>query len=575
MATHNCCTLSEEETEFERRGILDLSIHSHAGYPHSAFSFQLRRASPHTKRKVQRQSPTMEDSSDPSPDFEPLVIREENGDPETTWPALTFRRTGLSPTSLMGPYLREMDDLLKNCEELSASAERETSPYFSTSFAADGTEMAVERRSREDLPITLAGNKLSDNMVQYEGQLMGMLAMLESCMEEAGVDFDARRDYVHVDNGKCNANIDSTSPHPSMDLFQSSEEHFKTDGGALKVEPPVEHVGRSFGTDGFEELKSQMEECIEELRRLEMRRKDLLAELLELRRQEEEAEEAHVSRRVGELMAELKKEEDEGRERKKSEVQGLRRERAEEERRAWKAEMERQVLRDEMRKLKRQLFARARESAHTQATLNKRRHEMDLQEREKENLQALLLQMTEEGSRLRTAHQNRLQDLREKLRLCGVNQTGNKTQEEFSKRNSCEDIQQYLQDSLRTLEDKYEPVLLALQKRKETTTGAGAKAKEHARELKAQLGPLREEMQSQVLRRARSEEKVRLGHVRRREEARHYQETISTLEQSSRELKMELAMQKRKNKEATELRDCLAKQIDLYRCSVMEHREDT
>ncbi|XP_077599514.1 syncoilin [Stigmatopora nigra] len=511
----------------------------------------------------------MEASSNPSPDFQPLVIPEENGDPETTWPTHSLT----NPTSLMGPYLREMDDLLKNCEELNASAERETSPYFST-------------RSQEDLPITLAGNKLSDNMVQYEGQLTGMLAMLENCMEEVGLDFDSRRDYVHVDNGmdltprnqELNANIDSVSTHSSIDLIQSSEDVFKTDGGALKVESRVENVARSSRTDEFEELKSQMEDCIEELRRLEMRRKDLLAELLVLRQkeaQEEEVEDAHISRRVGELMAELKKEENEGREQKKMEVQGLRRECAEEERRVWKAEMERQVLRDEMRKLKKQLFARARESAHTQATLNKRRHEMDLQEREKENLQVVLLQMTEEGSRLRSAHQNRLQDLQEKLRICGINQTGNKTQEEFSKRNSCEDIQQYLQDSLRTIEDKYESILQALQKRKETTMEAGVKAKEHARELKAQLGPLREEMQSQVLRRARSEEKVKLGHVRRREEARHYQETIGSLEQSSRELKMELAIQKRKNKEATELRDCLAKQIEIYRCSVMEHREDT
>nr|XP_061808461.1 trichohyalin-like [Nerophis lumbriciformis] len=561
----------------------------------------------------------MEDSGDPSPDFEPLFIQEENGDPGSGWSDLAFTRTRMSPTSLMGPYLREMDDLLKNCEELTviplesdsegSLAEREISPYFSTSCAGNKMEMTEDRvrhRFQEDLPITSAGNELSNTMVQYEGQLMGMLAMLESCMEEAGMDLDVSQDYVHVDKGKdlmsenqhCKASTDSCGTYPSIDLSESNvhNHHFESDtfevneSNGTKFPTESLKMDRSFSMDGFEELKSQMEECIEELQRLERRRKDLLAEVLDLRRQEaqkEEAAEAHVSSKVSELMAELKKEENDRKEQKKREVDNLKSERAEEERRVWKAEMERQVLRDEMRKLKKQLFERARDSAHTQAALNKQRHEMDFQKREKENLQRLFLQMTEEGSQLRSAHQKHIQDLQEKLRICRVNQTSNTTQEELSKRNSCGDIQQYLQESLKTLENKYEPVLLALQKRKETTTGAVVKAKQHTRELKVKLGPLREEMQSQVLQRARLEEKVKLVHIQRREEAAHYEvkcelrecvqqiESISCLERSSRELKMELTIQRRKNKEAAELKDRLAKQIILYRSATTEHREET
>ncbi|XP_061616985.1 trichohyalin [Phyllopteryx taeniolatus] len=554
----------------------------------------------------------MEDDSDPSPGFEPLFIQEENGDPESSWSTLSFTRTRFSQSSLMGPYLQEMDDLLKSCEELTVIplernpeemlGEQETSPYFSTSCTGntmETTEKCVQHQSQEDMPITLAGNKLSDTMVRYEGQLMGMLTMLESCMEEADNNFEASQEYVHVDKGKnllsesqsngqqeCKATTDIYSNDSSMDMSESDfhVQQLKysgvddVNGMEFQTESlAIDTSDMSFGVDGFEELKSQMEECIEELQRLERRRKDLLAEVLQLRwqkaQEEEEEAEANVSSKVTKLMAVLKKEEEDRREERKREVQSLRSERAEEERRVWRAEMARQELQDEMRKLKRQLFARARENVHTQAALNKRRHEMDLQKREEENLQTLFLQMMEENSQLRSAHQQHLQDLQEKLCIHSTSHTCNAMQEDMSKRNSCSDVQQYLQGSLKALENRYEPMLLALQKRKETTTGGLAKAKEQTRDLKAQLEPLREEMHTQVLQRARLEEKLKLVHIQRREDTGHYEESIRCLERSSRELKMELTLQKRKNKEAAELRDCLSKQILLYRCATGDHQK--
>jgi len=45
----------------------------------------------------------------------------------------------------------------------------------------------------------------------------------------------------------------------------------------------------------------------------------------------------------------------------------------------------------------------------------------------------------------------------------------------------------------------------------------------------------------------------------------HLQETVHSLEESSRELKTELEIQKRKTKEMEELRDSLAKQLLLHR----------
>ncbi|TMS18442.1 hypothetical protein E3U43_010768 [Larimichthys crocea] len=124
-------------------------------------------------------------------------------------------------------------------------------------------------------------------------------------------------------------------------------------------------------------LWSQMEECIDEVQRLEKRRKELLAEVLELRgiEDKEEAEgskedetEEPIDSKVTELMNKLKKEEEGRREERKREIQSLREERAEEEKRMWKVNLERLGLQEELRKLKRRLFTMARDCAHNQVS---------------------------------------------------------------------------------------------------------------------------------------------------------------------------------------------------------------
>lgn len=72
------------------------------------------------------------------------------------------------------------------------------------------------------------------------------------------------------------------------------------------------------------------------------------------------------------------------------------------------------------------------------------------------------------------------------------------------------------------LSTRYEPILLTLLKRREATAVALLKAKEQGRELKAQLGPLKEETQKLNLQRACLEEKLKLLHFQRREEVGQY-----------------------------------------------------
>ncbi|GAA6231846.1 caldesmon-like [Lates japonicus] len=701
--------------------------------------------------------------------FEPLFIKEEDGGPDRAIveqredsPGLTFTGAHLNPSTLIKPYLQEMDDLLKSCEELTGiplgshfsesytetsmtesihsqskkevtmESYRETnvSPqaYLSTSYIdthMDGAEtedqpaqgqfqgmgaivnrcgVNAEVPHQTEMPITSAGNKLSETMVEYEGQLLGMLAMLESCMEEAGMDFqpqdwatDASHEYVHISKNPhhyrgttlvpiqqerpvkletqpmqlgswaaqhaegdkvsedCSngvtvgsaTNRSQQSPSLGCDnmggnsmerLERSGETHqgalesqFKFSGssGPLDsnendpmycegtktrflldegIETKADRTGTEVddtemtpaeettelkmdttdlrsGTNELGELGSQMEKCIEEVQQLEKRRKELLAEVLELRgnknrdkaegsNEEEEVSEEQIDRKMAELMNILKKEEEGRREERKREIRSLREQRAEEERSMWKVNLERQGIQDELRKLKRRLFAMVRDCTHSQASLNNQRREMELLKREEEKLQSLVLQLTEEGCQLRSAQQQQLLELQAELHAKTSSQTSN-TQEELTecRRHSCGDIQQYLQGGLRALEHRYEPILLALLKRREATAGALVKAKEQAQELRSQLRPLKEEIQKLTLQRACLEEKLKLIHIHRREDVGQYKETVYSLEESSRELKTELKIQKKKAKEMEELRDSLTKQLLLYRAAIEDHNK--
>lgn len=631
----------------------------------------------------------MEDLDDntSSTGFEPLFIKEEESDPDrilmeqrecnTAQPGLTFTGTMLNQTALIKPYLQEMDDILKNCEELTgitfesdfsagynetslkksshslrkeeeameSCGERSGSPhaYLSTSYIdthMDGAgsedqqvpgqaqslgtitnrcEMTTDAARQREMPLTSAGNKLSDTMVEYEGQLLGMLAMLESCMEEAGMDFepqdwvaDESQEYVHISK---NPNISrgttlvpiqqvkpmrsETQPmqveswadrhergeevskesrsevtvgpttsgsqqnpmlscdnmdgflmdglenqrnsktdrmvlgpqfrfsEPSLPLankennplhleatktgYASTNEGTNINKDVIGIEvdntelqseegqePDMDSTDPGSGMNDLAALGSQMEKCIEEVQRLEKRREELLAEVLELRgnKNKDEAEgsneEEPTDSKVAELMNALKREEEERREERKREIQSLREERAEEERRMWKVNLERQGLQEELRKLKRRLFAMARDCAHNQLALNTQHREVELLKREEvryplkkkikitfivflrkqpsknifhpilqEKLQSLVLQLTEESSQLRTAQQQQLLDQQAELHAQSSNQSCN-TQDELTecRRHSCGDIQQYLQCGLKALEDRYSYCLL-------------------------------------------------------------------------------------------------------------------
>ena len=517
----------------------------------------------------------MEDMDDSisSAGFEPLFIKEEAGDPDRNLVGQRERRTPqaehpfpgaqLNQSALIKPYLHEMDDLLKSCEDLTGipfgsrytetslsksthgqskeevtmESYRDTSvsphAYLSTSYIdthMDGVEAdeqpaqgqpqgmgtiisKQEGSTQPEMPLTSAGSKLSNAMVQYEGQLLGMLSMLESCMEEAGMDFepqdwatDASQEYVHIsknphlhsgttlvpiqqkipvrletqptqkeswavehaegdsvsedssngmrvqqpmeasttngsqqnhllyfdnmaeslersgimDQGFRDPHLSFLSPSDSSDCnenyplycegtttqymsHESTEREVDiSETEMVDTEMPDEErqeftmdtIFLRNGSYELGELGSQMEECIQEVQRLEEKRNQLLAEVLELRgnknreqeaegsNDEEEVTEEQMDSKVAELMDILKSEEEGRREERKKELQSLREERAEEERRMWKVNLERQDLQEELRKLKKRLFAMVRACTHSQAALNNQRREVERLKRE-------------------------------------------------------------------------------------------------------------------------------------------------------------------------------------------------
>ncbi|XP_038164973.1 uncharacterized protein sync [Cyprinodon tularosa] len=674
----------------------------------------------------------------------PLFIREEKADTDRTIveqsdgnqnpAAQSFTGKPLHQPALSEPYLQEMDVLLKSCEKLTGIPfrSRHIEGYSETSLSKSGCIKGKEKSRTEtheeacmstqasrssfyidtqmdatetedelaesqnlgtvihkpgsschsDMPLSSAGSELSASMLEYEDQLLRMLAMLESCMEETGMDFesqeqttDACHEYMHIKNtpyhymdkaltldalespalppmhngsnvegdkasedggieeamdsaGKENSQnnmVDYLKQRPEGHLVvghdvqnpdlmiseleeaedQSNQETMTCKGiniGHIPNEEPENMADTAgIGTDDVSlaaerkpvskadlesdmtKLSSQMDDCIEEVQRLEKRRKELLLEVLQLRgpkikddverggKDEEEMEE-WIDTTALELITVLKKEEEARREERKKEIHSLREERADEERKTWKVNLERQGLQDELRRLRRWLFAAVRECAQSQATLNNQRCDFELLRTEEEKLNSLVLQLAEESCQLRSAHQEQLLELNAKLHHQTPGETAN-AQEELTecRKNSCGDVQQYVQGGLKALEDRYEPILVALLKRKEATADALTKSKNQSHELKVQVKPLMDEIQKLELERTCLEERLKLTHMQRQEDASRYKEAIHFLEESIRELRTELEIQKRKTKDMEEMRESLTKQLLLYRIASEDH----
>ncbi|XP_053348662.1 syncoilin [Clarias gariepinus] len=316
---------------------------------------------------------------------------------------------------------------------------------------------------------------------------------------------------------------DTTESMAVFDLEGSTDEP----GLALSASMELKELGTSF------------ESLIEEVTRLEHRKEELVQELLELERpmQDEthalrcELEEAHK------LLA--------------------------------KAMLQRQSLLDETRLFKRRLFAAARDCAQSQMTLTIQQKEVEQLKQEQNEMKAFVEKLIEVISQLHCEHQSQVETLQSQMDNMTQESSKDNTHSYLSQgRRASLDLQQYLQGEIKALEEFYEPRLVALLKRRQSSTDALIKYREQCQDLKTQLGPLKEEEQRLGLERARLEERIHLMEKQRKENVEQYRETIDRLEESSRELKTELRIQINKIKEMEDLKNSLAKQLYFYRESI-------
>ncbi|KAG9355632.1 hypothetical protein JZ751_000470 [Albula glossodonta] len=375
---------------------------------------------------------------------------------------------------------------------------------------------------------------VEDVVTQSTGSVTELAVQIEECMAELGIQLQGSAEGSRPQFGSL-MGLPGTQARGSMEGILALPQSMELTGPHL--EAYIEDVGsrlkgcvetvRQHCQEGVRELGAQFAGCIEEVTRLEQRRDQLVQELLQL--------EAPMAQAVEVLRAELG-------ELRKCLTQ---------------VELERQSLQEERLLVKRQLFAAARDCTQSRVALATQQHDVEQFSILQGELEGQAQLLTEEVAQLRQAQQNQLNALRSRLDSLG---TARGQEDHPQTRQPSWDLRNYLQDGIKALEEQYEPRLQALERRRQAAADALVETRAHALDLRARLGPLREEAHKLALQRACLEERITLM-----QREREHSDTVDTLEESTRKLKTELQIQRKKNEEIQTLRDSLTKELDLYR----------
>uniref|UniRef100_A0A8C9T2D1 Syncoilin-like n=2 Tax=Scleropages formosus TaxID=113540 RepID=A0A8C9T2D1_SCLFO len=298
----------------------------------------------------------------------------------------------------------------------------------------------------------------------------------------------------------------------------------RSEDGSEREAPEV-HPGGSLS-----ELGSHFERCIQEVGQLQRRRDDLVRELLRL--------EQPMAREVAALRAEMAE--------AFGQLMGV--------------QLEQRRLREETLLVKRRLFVTTRDCIQSQVALATQQHDVAQFAITQEELQAQILQLGQEVSRLQEAQQKRLgaSQLRPRFRPRAHSDL-------TAGRRASLELQQYLRGGMSFLQEWYEPRLLALLRRRQAGEEALRTSRELSQDLRAQLGPLREHVQKLELRRSCLEETIALMELERKENVEQCRETLDTLEEALRHLRTELQVQRRRNKKLETTNSRLEQEAEAYR----------
>ncbi|KAL1255844.1 hypothetical protein QQF64_013905 [Cirrhinus molitorella] len=453
-----------------------------------------------------------------------------------TWGSLHGYYPGTSSSELRSTY--KMEDQEMNFEQAYGSLS-ETDNTFEPLFIEEEDEDYFEDCLEEiEAALTLPGESMPYSLkcrealqAEFNGLMQQMLAQLDA-FDAAHPTTEPLELFSETEN-----KLDRNGFTKTIKFGECSPEKEQT---VLEVEDnafgiPVEARPELSATMEIQKLREAFENCIEEVGQLECRRDELVQELLEL--EEPMAQELQTVREALE------------------EEQGL----------LSKISLERQSLQEETQKTKRRLFTAARDCAQRQVELELHKKAVEQLNQAQEELKALDVKLTEEITKIHSEHQSHLQELQNQLNITQESsKKKNRSYVTQGRRASC-DLQQYLQGGIKALEDFYEPRLVSLLKRREATVDALSKAKEQCQELRAQLGPLREEEQMLRLQRTCLEERIQLMERQRRENVEQYRGTVDALEENIRELKTELKIQIKKTEELDMLKNSMVKELFFYR----------